>query len=160
MINFKKVVSMVVMLSLMLSACGKSPARRDGGIATDTTEDLKAIEKEKNEFESAPLKRIGAGVCGEAFGAGLGMAVTLTIATGVFRYFGKELFAVRGIVLCSRLCFGLGIVPGGISGGIVEWMSKAAGDGWVKVMLKTGLTGFGMGVAAGIGVTVVSLMTN
>ena len=35
MINFKKVVSMVVMLSLILSACGKSPARRDVTMSED-----------------------------------------------------------------------------------------------------------------------------
>ena len=41
MINFKKVVSMVVMLSLMLGACGKSPARRDG----DSNAEIVSLEK-------------------------------------------------------------------------------------------------------------------
>ena len=35
MINFKKITSMVVMLSLMLGACGKSPARRDVTMSED-----------------------------------------------------------------------------------------------------------------------------
>ena len=38
-INFKKVVSMVVMLSLMLGACGKSPARRNEDAAMQTNDE-------------------------------------------------------------------------------------------------------------------------
>ena len=35
-INFKKITSMIVMLSLILGACGKSPARRDEDAAMQT----------------------------------------------------------------------------------------------------------------------------
>ena len=38
-INFKKVVSMIVMLSLMLGACGKSPARRNEDAAMQTNDE-------------------------------------------------------------------------------------------------------------------------
>ena len=152
MINFKKIVSMVVMLSLMLGACGKNPARRDGEM---TDEKADALTQETGEESGSTGKRIVVGASGEALGAGLGMAVTLIIANVVLPCFDKShSFSLGDIALFSGLCLCLGIVPGGISEGIFEWMSEAAGDEWWEVLLKTGLTGFGMGVAAGIGFTV------
>ena len=47
-INFKKVVSMVVMLSLMLGACGKSPARRDDNSANNKVIE-NIVNKDKNQ---------------------------------------------------------------------------------------------------------------
>ena len=67
MINFKKVVSMVVMLSLMLSACGKSPARRDDNNANTNMESpkdesiAKANTSAKDNSPSEPGTRAGVG---------------------------------------------------------------------------------------------------
>ena len=48
MINFKKVVSMVVMLSLILGACGKSPARRgDDSVVQTNGENRTGVGHEK-----------------------------------------------------------------------------------------------------------------
>ena len=60
MINFKKVVSMVVMLSLMLGACGKSPARRDAGAPEDGKT---ATEYNKSECSLMLLAAESESVC-------------------------------------------------------------------------------------------------
>ena len=51
-INFKKVVSMIVMLSLMLGACGKNPARRNEDAAMQTN-DGKASEENPKTSETS-----------------------------------------------------------------------------------------------------------
>jgi hypothetical protein len=62
MINFKKVVSMVVMLSLMLGACGKSPVRRDGGdSAGDGTCSVSGNCKKKLDLPSPATGPAGKG---------------------------------------------------------------------------------------------------
>ena len=156
-INFKKVVSMVVMLSLMLGACGKSPARRDdnnaniniGSLKDESIANTDTDKKDNNIPEDPPSEPgkgafagIGIGAGAGTVGVALGTAGVLTIGA----WLGFVDLSGKAIVVTS-LIFGasLGSVAGGIAGGI----SGAAGDGLGKVMLKTGGAGLAAGVAAG-----------
>ena len=71
LINFKKVVSMVVMLSLILSACGKNPARRDGGAPTND----KSARTESHNEDGISRPELGMGAFAMlGIGAGVGAA--------------------------------------------------------------------------------------
>ena len=164
MINFKKVTSMVVMLSLMLGACGKSPARRDSGIATDTDTiaDLVALEKENEKL----VKQDGAGyrifpiVAGAVGGIGVG-AVVGTLGTAAVLLLAKfSLLSWLGFDLPVKAMAGysliVGPLAGALAGGIVGGISGAAGDGWKKVMLlNTIIAGSVIGIVAGVTATAI-----
>ena len=49
MINFKKVTSIVVMLSLILSACEKSPARREHDLKQALKEAKQKLKEEREQ---------------------------------------------------------------------------------------------------------------
>jgi hypothetical protein len=68
-INFKKVVSMAVVLSLMLGACEKNPARRDGGTATDTTENLERFDEQNGPKSQSEEWVVGGALVGALVGA-------------------------------------------------------------------------------------------
>jgi hypothetical protein len=146
-INFKKVVSMAVVLSLMLGACGKNPARRDGGTATDTATDLRALEEKNRELnkqdeleEWVSPKGIGAGLAGGVVGGILGMEAVLIILNIIAaRNSNRADNLTKDMARGARAGALAGAVVGGISGGIFGKMS----DGWVKLMLKTGFIGLG-----------------
>ena len=158
MINFKKVVSMAVVLSLMLGACGKNPARRDGGTATDTATDLRALEEknrkltEQGELEEwVSPKGIGAGVAGGAVGGFLGTVVVIMIANALVACSccgstdhnfstGKEV--AEWLTTGALTGAGAGVISGGIFGKM--------SDGWGKLMLKTGLIGLGAVVGSNV----------
>ena len=98
-INFKKVVSMIVMLSLMLGACGKSPARRDVTVPTtdgnsaniDPLEDNSIANKGNNipeyppsEPEMKPFTGVVAGTFVGGIFALVGILVGLSIARSMW----------------------------------------------------------------------------
>ena len=165
MINFKKVVSMAVVLSLMLGACGKNPARRDAE-TDDNSANNKVIESIAADTNTNPKDKPSehwtrTGV-GARVGVVFGIAILLTVTESAlfacrdfrdFRSFPGNQRVFHSLpgnprVFCSTVGALVGMV---MAGWIVGWMSKAAGDGWKKVMLNTVIAGLVTAGMIGIG---------
>ena len=142
------------MFSLILSACGKSPVRRDDNNANINIESLKdeSIANTNTNPKDKPSEpetraevgaRVGVGVAGGV----LGTAILLTVARLVlFACRDSNSLPGKSTVLYSTIGT---MVGGAVAGGIVGRMSGAAGDdGWGKVMLmlNAGIAGFVAGV--------------
>jgi hypothetical protein len=164
-INFKKVVSMAVVLSLMLGACGKNPARRDGEMTDEKADAL--TQKTSGGSGSTDEETLGGTVAGAlggtvvgALGGAVGTAIVLTIVNVAWACFGKSkcLFSVK-LIARNSLVFGASGAAG--VGGASRWiygkMSRAAGDGWKKVMLNTGILGLVGGGGTGLAIAAIMI---
>ena len=155
MINFKKVVSMAVVLSLMLGACGKNPARRDAE-TDDNSANNKVIESIAADTNTNPKDKPSehwtrTGV-GARVGVVFGIAILLTV-TELVLFACRDFSSLPGnpIVLCSTGGALVGMV---MAGGIVGLMSRAAGDESRKVTLNAVIAGLVTAVVVGIGIGV------